>query len=142
MVDFHQLFAELVEVIQGVDFPDVSAITQHLNLDVSTAKISKTQGGLLAIYGAHLGNAIEIDIFASLTPRRALNLLFRDSEIPYGDVSGKRFGADQMVNPSKHGEGFAVVFQEGGLTCGLTASGAHGVVQSVFCEGPRLASTG
>ena len=143
MIDLRQLFIELAQVVRGAGSPDAETTAKRLDLDVSSAKIAKTKRGLLTIYGAHLrGDDVVVDLIASVAPRRAVDLLFKNSGIPYRAVEGQIFGADQRVQHSKHSDGFAILFQEGELTCGLTASGLNGVVDSVFCKAPRGAQPG
>jgi len=143
MIDFHRLFAELVQTMQSVDFPNANTIVKKLDLNVRAARISKTKSGLLTIYGANLReSAAEIDVIAALTPRQALNLLFSNSQIPYDDVRDEIFGPDQRIQQSQRSEGFAILFQADGLACGLTASGPNGVVECLFCEARGLTLAG
>ncbi|WP_158812508.1 hypothetical protein [Methylocapsa sp. S129] len=142
MMDIRQLLAGLVRSMQSADFPDAGTIAKQLDMDVSAAKVAKTKRGLLTIHGAALGGAVVVDVVGSVTPQRTIYLLFTNSSIPYRDVDGEVFGADQRVQQSRHSEGFAILCEKDGLTCGLTASGPNGVVQSLFCEAPRLARAG
>jgi hypothetical protein len=140
LIDFHQLFTNLVSVVQSAHVRDVDTIADRLSLDVSKAKISKTKHGLTTIYGAQLGASLtEIDLLVSVTPRRELWLLFPNSRIPYEDVRDKTFGINQRIEQSKFSEGFAILFPMNGFICGLTAPGPNGFVGSVFCEEPRSA---
>jgi hypothetical protein len=140
MIDFRQLFAELVQVVRSADFPDADTIMQCLNLDTSTARISKTKKGVLTINDTHLRKGdLDVYVIGSLSPLRALNLLFTKSQITYRSIDGEVFGADQRIERSKRSEGFAILFQDDELCCGLTVSGPDGVIESVFCEAPRSA---
>jgi hypothetical protein len=142
MIDFRTLFTELVQIVETNDFPNADTISHALDIDVSAATIAKTKGGLLTIYDGRMGDKkTAVDVLAALKPMLSLDLLFSNSDIPYRDADGMVFGANQRLEQSKRSEGFAIIFQENGLTCGLTASSKYGVVQSLFCHAPQPART-
>jgi hypothetical protein len=142
MIDIRQLLSGLARVLRSADFPDAASIASALDLDISTARITKTKLGSMGINGAHLdGSGVEIGIACGITPQREIWLLMENSSTPYRDVKDEIFGADQRIVPSKHGAGFGVLFEINGLTCGYTASSPDGDVDSLFCEAPKPASS-
>lgn len=141
MIDIRQLLFELRQVIDGSDFPNAASLAAMLHLDVSRARIVTTKQGNVGINGALLkGDAIPVNIVCGTSPRREIWLLCENSLTPYYDVKGETFGKDQRIIPSKRGEGFGVLFEIDGWTCGFTASSPEGDVDSLFCEEQKSAS--
>lgn len=85
------------------------------------------------------GGAIEVAVVGGVKPGLALHLIFLNPTLPYRSVSGETFGANQRVRPSKYSPGLGLVFERAGFLCGLTASAPDGVIESLFCEEPRIA---
>src|SRR5579872_914127 len=136
MIDIPGLINGLACALREPNFPDTSSIVSLLNLDMSHATVTKTQRGNLGINGAHLNGPVEVGVAAGVTPRRELNLVLLDSQVPYPQFQENVFGERQRIQNSKFGPGLALLFEVDGLKCGLTASAPDGVVQCLFCEEP------
>lgn len=140
MIDISNLITGLTRAIREPNFPNASSIASLLNLDISHASVTKTRRGNLGINGARLNGTVEAGVAGGVTPRRELNLIFLDSQVPYAPFNKTVFGDHQRIQDSKFGPGLALLFEVNGLQCGLTASAPDGVVQCLFCEEPSPAS--
>jgi hypothetical protein len=134
MVDINQILAGMVTAIQSRQFPEGSEIASALGLDLSGAKITTTQGGVVSILGARLpASTTEIGLVGASTPRKTLDLVFLGPAIPVGPYIEAPLGAGQHIEPSVHGKGLTIAFSVDGFDCGITASARDGEVETLFC---------
>ena len=153
MIDLNQILASMTAAIQSSEFPNSSEIAGAPGLDLSTATITTTRSGVLAIVGARLpalSNA-EVGVVGASTPRKGLDWVFFNSTIPVGPYLEAAAGDGRRVERSKHGQGLTIAFEIDEFDCGMTASAPDGVVQTLFCaarsearleQAGRLASRG
>jgi hypothetical protein len=140
MIDIHQVLAGLAQAIGGANFLDVTALATTLDLDISQAKITKTETSTVAIYGARLNREVDIGLICGVAPRRSIWLVFSSPSLSYGDLGGEVFGNNQRIEVSKFNDGLAVLFETGDWICSLTASLPGKTVLCLSCEEPRPAS--
>jgi hypothetical protein len=138
MIDLSRQISALVQVIRSEDYPNVAAIANLSLLDVSGVTTAETKRGVLAVYGARLDDGTQADVIGVASPRKLIHVSLPNSSISYQDVSNEIFGSNQRIQHSKYSRGLAVLFEIDGLTCGFTASGPNGVIESLFCEEPKL----
>ncbi len=103
-----------------------------LGLNLSTATVTKTNAGVVAINGALLGGS-KVGVVGVPAPRRTLDLVFFEPSVPVGPYLTEGLNANQRVEPSKRGPGFAVTFSLDGFECGATASRRDGMIETLFC---------
>jgi hypothetical protein len=132
MMDIRQLATKLTRAIHGDDFPDAGNIARTLDLDISKARITRTETRFIGIQNAHLNDGkIDVDLVCGAKPQAEIWLLFKDSCIAYRNLRAEIFGANQRILPSKYSAGFGVLFEIDGLTCGFTVSSPSGMIDSV-----------
>jgi len=140
VINISETISKLVEAVRRVDFPDAKTTAALRDLDIAGARITETKGGSWGIdIGRLAGGAIEVAVLGGVKPRRTLHLIFLNPAIPFRNVSGETFGANQRVKLSKCSPGLGLVFEKAGLPCGMTASAPDGVIESLFCEEPPVA---
>jgi hypothetical protein len=139
MIDIHQLLTGLARTICNASFPDATALAAALDLDISQAKITKTEASTVAINGARLNGDLDIGIVCGVAPRRSIWLIFSTPSLSYRDLEDETFGSNQRIEVSKFNDGLAVLFVMDGWICGLTASLPEKTVLCLFCEEPRPA---
>jgi hypothetical protein len=101
MIEINQILAGMVTAIQSRQFPASSEIASALGLDLSGAKITTTQGGVVSILGARLpASTTEIGLVGASTPRKTLDLVFLGPAIPVGPYIDAPLGAGQHIEPS------------------------------------------
>lgn len=138
MIELSQQIAALAQAVRSESYPDVTAIAKLSHLDISEARTAETKHGVMAIYGAHLDDGTQADVIGVTSPRRLLQLSLPNSQISYREAADEVFGSDQRIERSKLSDGLAVLFEIDGLICGFTVSGPDGVIESLFCEEPKL----
>jgi hypothetical protein len=134
MIDIQQIFADMGKAIQSSDFPSAPLLALTLGLDLSKATVTSTEAGVVSIADAFLAPSEEkVGVIAARTARRTLDLVFLAPTLSVQPYIEGRLGADQHVEPSKHGPGLAIAFTVDGLGCGVTASGREGVIETLYC---------
>jgi hypothetical protein len=139
MIDLPRLFRGLLQLVRNDELLDARAIGDSLDLDVSGARITNTKNKFITIRDARLRDGGGVVVISGVTPRRLITALFENPTLAFAAIEGETFGPGQRILPSRYSDGFAVVFEEAGLRCGLTVSGENGVVDSVFCQESRPA---
>jgi hypothetical protein len=137
MIDISRLIVGLTQAFRSADFPNAETIAGFLDLNLSSARITRTERGPFGIHHALLAPDVEVGVIGALSPRRQLVLIFVDSQIPYREFAGAVFGANQRIQYSKFSQGFAVLFDVDELCGILTASGPDGVVETLSVEAPK-----
>jgi hypothetical protein len=143
MIDLNQILAGMAAAIQSSDFPNASEMAASLGLDLSTATVTVTRSGAIAIIGARFPAlpTAEVEVAGAARPRKTLDLAFFNSAIPVGPYVEAAARGEQRIERSKHGEGLAILFTVDGFDCGMTASGRDGVVETLFCAAPAMCSS-
>jgi hypothetical protein len=137
MVEINQILRRMVTAIKTPEFPASSAIASALGLDLSKAKITMTNRGVVSIVGASLATwTVDVGVIGGSMPRRTLDLAFVDSTIPVRPFVDAPPSVDQRIEQSKHDKGLAIAFTIDGFDCGITASAKDGVVETLFCSAP------
>jgi hypothetical protein len=72
-------------------------------------------------------------------PRRAIWLVLSNPAIPCPDYEKEIFGSNQRMELSKFADGAAILFEQNGWICGLTARFPGKTIHCLFCEEPRPA---
>lgn len=138
MNDISEILAGMITAIQSQQFPIGSEIASALRLDLSGAKITTTQSGVVSIIDARLpASTTEVGILAAPTPRKSLDFVFLAPTVPVGPYIDAPLGTGQHIEPSEHGKGLTLAFSIAGFDCGITASARYGVIETLFCAANR-----
>jgi hypothetical protein len=133
-VEINQILAGMVAAIRSPRFPASSEISSALGINLSGATTMTTQSRFVSILGARLPEStMEIGIVGASAPRRTLDFVFLKPAIPVGPCIDAPLGADQHIEPSKHGSGLTIALTIDGVSCGITASAPEGVIETLFC---------
>ena len=94
------------------DFPNATFLGVTLGLDLSKATVTSTEAGVVSIVDAFLAPSEEkVGVIAARAGRRTLDLVFLTPTLSVQPYIEGRLGADQHVEPSKHGPGLAIAFR-------------------------------
>jgi hypothetical protein len=143
MIDLNQILAGMAFAIRSNDFPNSSDVASALRLDLSTATITTTGDGAMAIMGARLLtlSTAEIGLAGASTPRKRLDCVFFNSSIPVGPYVEMAVRDGRGIERSKRRKGLTITFRIDGFDCGITASAPNGVVETLFCAAQSAAKT-
>ena len=143
MIDLRNIIDAMARVTPADDYPDADALAAALGLDMTYASLATMKQGNLLVRGARLLEGGPVHIVAALSPRRELFLSFEDSGLPYREIAGATFGAEQRLQQSRFSEGFAIVFHIDGLEFVITTDSPDSKVGAIFCiaRDPGAATT-
>jgi hypothetical protein len=133
MIDLSALLTSMAQALQRPGPLDWSQIALTLGLDLRNARFAGVGKPASAMSGARLiaGNlVVGGTIFEE--PIREIALMFPDSAIRDANIAAVRFGSDQRIEPSRAGDGYAIVSEIGEVEGSVLISGPDAVIQGLM----------
>jgi len=131
--DLRALLTSMTQALQRPGPLDWLQIAPTLGLDIGNAHFAGVAKPLSAMTGARLidGNLI-VGGAIFQEPIREIALMFPDGAIRDADIAAIHFGSDQRIEPSRAGDGYAIVCEIGGVEGFVLVSGPDAAIQGLM----------
>jgi hypothetical protein len=143
MFNILQLLLSMSGAVCDENMYDPMRLADLLGLDLSSATVTTTRGGTLAIDGARtrIDGAL-VGVVGVVEPSKVLYLILISRTVPFVASQFETIASDAKRVDSKYGAGFTVLASVNGAACSITVSGEDGRITSLSCEAPAGTTAG